>query len=32
MIGRSWSSAILFIMQNHTDNDNGDVPLTVENV
>ena len=30
--GRSWSSAKLFIMQNYTDNANGDVPLTVEKV
>ena len=30
--GRSWSPAKLFIMQNYTDNANGDVPLTVENV
>ena len=36
IIGRSWSSARLFIMQNYkttyTDNTNGDVPLTAENV
>ena len=31
-IGRSWSSAKLFIVQNYTENTNGDVPLTVENV
>ena len=31
-IGRSWSSAKLFIMQNYTDNANVDVPLTVENM
>ena len=30
--GRSWSSAKLFIVQNYTENVNGDVPLTVENV
>ena len=30
--GRSWSSAKLFTMQNYTDNADGDVPLTVENV
>ena len=30
--GRNWSSAKLFIKQNYTDNANGDVPLTVENV
>ena len=28
IIGRSWSSAKFFIMQNYTDNANGDVPLT----
>ena len=32
IIDRSWSSAKLFIMQNYTDNANGNVPLTVENV
>ena len=32
IIGRSWSSAKLFIMQNYTDNTNGNVPLTVENM
>ena len=32
MIGRDWSSAKLFKMQNHTDSANRDVPLTVENV
>ena len=32
IFGRSWSFAKLFIMQNCTDNANGDVPLTVENV
>ena len=32
IIGRSWSSAKLFIVQNYTENANGDVPLTVENV
>ena len=32
MIGRSWSSVKLFIMQNYTDNTNGDVTLTEENV
>ena len=31
-IGRSWSSAKLFIVQNYTENVNGYVPLTVENV
>ena len=30
--GRSWCSAKLFIVQNYTENANGDVPLTVENV
>ena len=30
-LGRSWSSEKLLIMQNYTDNANGDVPLTVEN-
>ena len=29
---RSWSSAELFIMQNYTDNTDGYMPLTVENV
>ena len=32
IIGRSWSLAKLFIMQNYTENANGDVPLTAENV
>ena len=32
IIGRSWSSVKLFIGQNFTENANGDVPLTVENV
>ena len=32
IIDRSWSSAKLFIVQNYTENANGDVPLTVENV
>ena len=32
IIGKSWSSAKLFIVQNYTENANGDVPLTVENV
>ena len=32
IIGRSWNSAKLFIMQHFTDNANGDVPLIVENV
>ena len=32
IIGRSWSSAKLFILQNYTDNSNGNVPLAVENV
>ena len=32
IIGRSWSSAKLFIVQNCTENTNGYVPLTVENV
>ena len=31
-IGRSQSSTKLFIMQNYTDNANGDLPLTVENM
>ena len=30
--GRSWSSAKLFIVQDYTENANGDVPLIVENV
>ena len=30
IIGRSWSSAKLFIVQNYTENANGDVPLTGE--
>ena len=29
---RSWSSAKLFIMQNYTNNGDGDVPLIIENV
>ena len=32
IIGRNWSSAKLFIVQNYTENANGDVPLTAENV
>ena len=32
IIGRSWSSAMLFIVQNYTENANGYMPLTVENV
>ena len=32
IIGKSWSSAKLFIVQNYTENANGYVPLTVENV
>ena len=32
IIGKSWSSAKLFIVQNYTENTNGNVPLTVENV
>ena len=32
IFGRSWSSAKLFIIQNYTNNANGNVPLTVENV
>ena len=32
IIGRSWRTAKLFMMQNYTDNTNGDVPLTVQNV
>ena len=31
IIGRSWSSAKFFIMQNYNDNANGDMPLIVEN-
>ena len=31
-IGRSWSSARLFIVQNYIENANGDVPLIVEYV
>ena len=31
IIRRSWSSGKLFMIQNYTDNANGDVPLTVEN-
>ena len=30
--GRSWSPVKLFIVQNYTENANGNVPLTVENV
>ena len=32
IIARRWSSAKLLIMQNYTDNANGNAPLTVENV
>ena len=32
IIARSWSSAKLFIVQNFTDNANGNAPLTGENV
>ena len=32
IIARIWSSAKLFIVQNYTENANGDVSLTVENV
>ena len=32
MFGGSWSSTKLFIMQNNTDNTNGDAFLTLENV
>ena len=32
IISKSWSSAKLFIVQNCTENANGDVRLTVENV
>ena len=32
MTGRSWGSAKLFIMQNYTDNANGNALLTVEHV
>ena len=31
IIGRSWNSVKLFIVQNYTQNANGNVPLTVEN-
>ena len=31
IIGRSWSSVNLFIIQSYTVNSNEDVPLTVEN-
>ena len=31
-IGRNWSSAKIFIVQNYTENANGDVLLKVENV
>ena len=31
-MSRSWISEKLFIMQNYTDNANGDVPLTAKNV
>ena len=32
IIGRNWSSAKLFIMQNYNDNANGNVLLSVKNV
>ena len=32
IIGKGWSLAKLFIMRKYTDNANGNVPLTVENV
>ena len=32
IIDRSWSSAKLFTARNYTENANGNVPLTVENV
>ena len=32
IIGRSWSSAKLFIVQNYTEGANWDVPLAAENV
>ena len=32
IIGSSWSSAKFFMVQNLTENANGDVSLTVENV
>ena len=32
IISGSWSSAKLFMVQNYTENANGDVPLTAENV
>ena len=32
IIDRSWSSAKLFIVQDYTENANGDVPLILENV
>ena len=32
IIGRSWSSPKLFIVQNYTENGNRDVPLILENV
>ena len=32
IISRSWSSAKLFIVQNYTENANGDVSLTAENM
>ena len=32
IIRKSWSFAKLFTVQNYTENANGDVPLTVENV
>ena len=32
MIGRSWSSAKLFIVQSYTEYANEDLPLVVENV
>ena len=31
IIGKSWSFVKLFVMQNYTDNADGDVPLTVKN-
>ena len=32
IVGRSWSSAKVFIVQNYTENTNGDVDLTAQNV
>ena len=32
IIGRSWISAKLFMIQNYTDDTNGDLPLIVESV